>query len=156
MSENDSRSLDLLGVKPVAEAMSHVAKVTVEGASSFLSRICLPVAEEFGLLLQDKVRAWRAKNAVCVVFEAQARIDKYLHTHDCHAHPRLVGTVIEEGSWADDKILQEMWGGLLASSCSIDGCNDSNLIFVGLFNNLPGFRFAFYAILVKSPLRMLV
>jgi hypothetical protein len=48
----------------------------------------------------------------------------------------LVASVIEEGSWADDNTLQEMWGGLLASSCSQDGQDDSNLIFIGLLKQL--------------------
>jgi hypothetical protein len=136
MPDQNSNSLDILGVKPVADAVSHLSKATVDGASSFLSRICLPAAGEFGLLLQDKVRAWRAKNAVRVVAEAQARLAKYLPIQDCHAHPRLVANVIEEGSWADDATLQEMWGGLLASSCSPDGNDDSNLIFIGLLKQL--------------------
>lgn len=140
MIESNSKSLDILGVKPVADAVSHVTKATVDGASSFLSRICLPAAEELGLLLQDKVRAWRAKNAVCVVAEAQERFDKFIPKQNNHAHPRLVATVIEEGSWADDKTLQEMWGGLLASSCSADGRDDSNLIFVGLLKQLTGLQ----------------
>lgn len=136
MPEQTSNSLDILGVKPVADAVSHVSKATVDGASSFLSRICLPAAEEFGLLLQDKVRAWRANNAVRVVSEAQAMLAKHLPGQASLAHPRLVATVIEEGSWADDITLQEMWGGLLASSCSSDGHDDSNLIFIGLLKQL--------------------
>jgi hypothetical protein len=41
-----------------------------------LGRIYLPAAKEFGLLLQDKVREWRIKNAVAVVCEAEARHQK--------------------------------------------------------------------------------
>lgn len=136
MTEQNSSSLDILGVKPVADAVSHASKATVDGASTFLSRICLPAAEEFGLLLQDKVRAWRAANAIRVVTDAQAMLKKFEPMSDGHAHPRLVASVIEEGSWADDRTLQEMWGGLLASSCSQDGGNDSNLIFIGLLKQL--------------------
>lgn len=49
MSE-DNKSLDVLGVKPIADSVNTVTKGTVDGASAFLSRICLPAAEEFGLL----------------------------------------------------------------------------------------------------------
>jgi hypothetical protein len=136
MPENDSKSLDVLGIKPVGDAISHATKATVNGASAFLGRICLPAAEEFGLLLQDKVRAWRAKNALAVVWEAEAQYHKYLREHPAHAHPRLVSATLEHGSWADDKTLQEMWGGLLASSCSADGRDDSNLIFINLLSQL--------------------
>lgn len=140
MTEPKSRSLDLLGIKPVADAISHVTKATVDGASSFLGRICLPAAEEFGQLLQDKVRAWRAANAVRVVTEAERRLKQYLPDQQVHAHPRLVAAVIDHGSWTDDKTLQEMWGGLLASSCSTDGRDDSNLIFVNLLAQVTGLQ----------------
>ena len=138
MSDKESKSIDVLGMKPVADAVSHVTKAAVDGASAFLSRICLPAAEELGLLLQDKVRTWRAKNATAVVVEAQARYEKYQAGHDAHAHPRLVSFVVEHSSWTDDRTLQQMWGGLLASSCSADGSDESNLIFVNLLSQLTG------------------
>lgn len=115
MPEHESRSLDVLGIKPVADAFSHVTKATVDGASAFLSRICLPAAEEFVLLVQDVVRAWRAKNAVRVVAAAQAHAEKYFPNQEIHAYPRLVAEVLEHGSWSDDETLQQLWGGLLAS-----------------------------------------
>ena len=60
MSENQSQSLDVLGIKPVGEAITTAVKGTVDGAAAFLSRICLPAAEEFGLLLRDRVSHLRA------------------------------------------------------------------------------------------------
>jgi hypothetical protein len=140
MTDNESRSLDVLGIKPVADAISHATKASIDGASAFLGRICLPAAEEFGLLLQDKVRVWRAKNGVAIVAEAQERFDKYQTNPDAHAHPRLVAAVIDHGSWSDDKILQKMWGGLLASSCSGDGRDESNLIFINLLSQLTSLQ----------------
>jgi Abortive infection alpha len=136
MTENDSKSRDLLGIKPVGAAIFHVTKAAVDGASAFLGRICLPAAEEFGLLLQDKVRTWRARNAVAVLREAEARYQKYTGQLSRYAHPRLVADALQHGSWVDDKTLQEMWGGLLASSCSPDGKDDSNLIFINLLSQL--------------------
>lgn len=136
MTEHHSNGLDILGVKPVADAASYASKTAVDGASSFLSRICLPAAEEFGLLLQDKVRACRATNAIRVIATAQKQLQQLGEISETHAHPRIVASVIEEGSWADDNKLQEMWGGLLASSCSKDGQDDSNLIFISLLKQL--------------------
>lgn len=138
MPDNDSRSLDILGIKPIGDSVAHVTKATVDGASSFLAKICLPAAEEFGLLLQDKVRVWRAGNTLRVVEAAQARLQD--QNAPGHAHPRLVASIIEHGSWADDPNFQAIWGGLLASSCSPDGRDDSNLIFVNLLSNLTGIQ----------------
>ena len=136
MSNNESKSIDILGIKPVADAVSHVTKASVDGASAFLSRICLPAAEELGLFLQDKVRTWRAKNATATLAEAQALFEKNHIGHDVHAHPRLVASVVENSSWIDDRTLQQMWGGLLASSCSVSGNDETNLIFVNLLSQL--------------------
>ncbi len=44
--------------------------------------------------------------------------------------------IIEQGSWIEQDDLQEMWGGLLASSCTLDGEDDSNLTFVDLLARL--------------------
>lgn len=138
MPETKNHSLDILGIKPVGESLLHVTKATADGASSFLARICLPAAEEFGLLLQDKVRAWRANNALRVVETAQAKLGN--SAVPMHAHPRLVASIIDHGSWSDDPDFQSIWGGLLASSCTPDGKDDSNLIFVNLLSNLTGIQ----------------
>lgn len=135
MSSNDSKSLDILGVKPVADAVHVVTKGTVAGAAAFLGRICLPAAEEIGLLLRDKVRAWRATNAAAIASKAEVILEP---TSDVtvHAHPRLVGLILEEGSWIDVDEVQQMWAGLLVSSCTDDGQDDSNLMFADLLSRL--------------------
>jgi len=133
---DDSRSLDIFGVKPIAEAISKVTSAAVEGAQAFLSRICLPAAEEFGLLLRDRVRAWRAANIAAITQKAQERLEVEKAPEKVHAHPRLVFRIIAEGSWTDDQLLQDMWAGLLAASCSQSGQDDSDLIFVNLLSPL--------------------
>lgn len=85
---SESKSLDVLGAKPLAEAICHLLKGVVEGVGAFLSRICLPAAEEFGLLLQDKVRAWRSKNAVAVMAIAESRYERFQSGQLRHAPPR--------------------------------------------------------------------
>jgi hypothetical protein len=52
------------GLKPFGEATKILAQGTVDGASAFLSRICLPAAEEFGIVLKDQVRHWRNQNVI--------------------------------------------------------------------------------------------
>jgi len=138
MTDEKSSSLDILGVKPLADSISKTTTATLDAASAFLSRICLPAAEEFGLLLQDKVRVWRSNNALKVVSIAQRRLQNA--NDKLHAHPRLVSSVLEHGSWSDEKELQEMWGGLLASSCTKDAKDDSNVIFVHLLSHLTSLQ----------------
>jgi len=90
----------------------------VDGAGAFLGRICLPAAEEFGQLLRDRIKYWRAVNASKIAAMAEARLRALNAGKSVQAHPRLVGAIIEQGSWTDDEEVQQMWAGLLASSCT--------------------------------------
>lgn len=132
----ESRSLDVLGVKPVADSISKLTTAAVDGAAAFLSRICLPASEEFGLLLRDRVSSWRASNIASITQKAERKLNASDAPSNAHAHPRLVFKILEEGSWIEDDVVQEMWAGLLSSSCSESGVDDSNLIFVNLLSDL--------------------
>jgi hypothetical protein len=136
MTETTPNSLDILGVKPISDSIATVTKASADGASAFLSRICLPAAEELGLLFQDKVRSWRARNAISIALKAQNYVDKYYSDQKVFAHPRLVSIIMDNGSWTDDNTLQEMWAGLLSASCSTNGKDDSNLIFINLLSQI--------------------
>jgi hypothetical protein len=141
MTEPESRSLDILGVKPIADSVNRVTRAAVDGAAAFLSRICLPAAEELGLLFRDKVANWRATNAVAIVEGARERLERHGNTGpQLHAHPRIVGQIIDTGSWTDSDEVQDLWSGLLASSCSPDGKDESNLIFTNLLAQLTSLQ----------------
>ena len=135
MNETD-KSLDVLGIKPIAEAVNTVTQATTTGAGAFLSRICLPAAEEFGLLLRDKVSAWRAQNALAITARAEVLFEALPSADKRHAHPRIVGAIIDHGSWADEDAVRNMWAGLLASACTESGRSQENLIYVNLLAQL--------------------
>jgi hypothetical protein len=130
------KSGDVLGIAPFGEAINTLAKGTVEGAGAFLSRICLPAAEEIGLLLRDKVTAWRGMNATRILIDAERLLSDQPDATRLHAPPRLVGKILDNGSWTDDDEVQKLWSGLLATACTEDGTDESNLIFVNLLNQL--------------------
>ncbi len=75
MDEQENRSLDLLGIKPIADSIHTVTQAVVDGATEFLSRMCLPAAEEFGLLLRDRVSHWRAVNAAKIATKAELLVN---------------------------------------------------------------------------------
>ena len=58
---SDDKALDLLGIKGLSDSVKATTQGLLDGAAAFLSRVCLPAAEEFGLVLRDRVSAWRAK-----------------------------------------------------------------------------------------------
>lgn len=130
----DKMGGDWLGIRPYGETVKVVTEAAVSGANAFLSRICLPAAEEFGLLLKDKVSSWRCANALKIVQKSEHKLSAA--TSGLHAHPRIVTAVIEHGSWAQEDPIQDMWAGLLASACTSDGGDDGNLIFVNILSQL--------------------
>jgi len=136
MTDKEPHSLDILGIKPVGDAINTAVEATVKGAEAFLSRICLPAAEEFGLLLRDRVSHWRANHAARIAEKAEKLLTEKGAAENVRAHPRLVTSIIEQGSWADKDEVQAMWAGLLASSCTEDGADDSNLMFVNLLSQM--------------------
>jgi len=136
MSNEESKSGDLLGVKPIADSINTVTQGSVDGASAFLSRICLPAAEEFGLLLRDKVSAWRANNAIKIAQKSEKLLENRSPKDNLHAHPRIIYSALEQGSWAEDDFVQGMWAGLLATACTKNGDDQSNLIFLNILSQL--------------------
>jgi abortive infection alpha-like protein len=126
---------DLLGIAAVGRAIESVADSGLRGAEALLARVCLPAAEEFGLLLRDKVSEWRRRNALATVARAQPMLESAA-AEGRHAPPRLILESLAHASWSDSQDVQQMWAGLLASSCSQDGRDDSNWIFVNLLGQL--------------------
>ena len=133
---NDDISIDILGVKPIAKCVEHASKETIDGGKNFLSKICMPAAEEFGLLLQDKVKFWRASNAQKTLIKAEEKLSAQGSYENKKAHPLIAWRIIESSSWAQHDELQEIWAGLLASTCTENGEDDSNLIFINLISQL--------------------
>jgi hypothetical protein len=56
MADENKSGFDLLGIQGISDSVRIATERTFDGAAAFLSRVCLPVAEEFGLLLRDRIR----------------------------------------------------------------------------------------------------
>lgn len=136
MSDKEDKKGDLFGLAAYGEVLNTFAKAGVDGVGAFLSRICLPAAEEFGLLLRDKISAWRAKNAINIAQKAEKNLIEFDKDGKLHAHPRLIMKIFLEGSWSDKDEVQEMWAGLLASSCTEDGKDESNILFINILSQI--------------------
>ncbi len=134
--EVSSKSVDLLGVKGLADSALVVTKGAVDGIGALLSKICLPAAEELGLFFRDKVHAWRSVNATAIASATQAILDQNDESRLAHAHPKIVGKIFELGSWEDDSTVQTYWAGLLASACTETGNDQRNLVFIQILSQL--------------------
>lgn len=113
--------------------------VLAQGAVDFFERICGPAAEELGLALKDKVSAWRRNNALQIASLAEEIINRNAGEIEVHALPRIACEILDESSWNEDRDVQKLWAGLLASSCSQDP-NESNLIFIRILSQLTSLQ----------------
>lgn len=136
----DDKSLDILGAKPVAKAIEHASAKTVDGISSFFSAICMPAAEEFGLMLRDRVASYRQKNLASIAEKTTSAIERTraVPTGDCN--PRLIHEVIEHGSWVDDGCIQQMWAGLIAVASNTPSAADDSLVYTETLRRLTPFQ----------------
>lgn len=121
--------------KLIAESAKNMTDIAKD-ASQFLKIISFPAAEEFGYLLRDKIQFWRINNTAKIVNESNNILKSNGSIDHLTAPPRIVFKIMEEGSLIDNEKVQEMWAGLLASSCTVGGKDESNLIYVDLLSKL--------------------
>jgi hypothetical protein len=133
---NEQKALDILGIKPIGDAINTTVTKTFEGVEGFLKLVCAPALEEVGLLLKDHVRHWRLNNVLRILSKAEGKLEFNVEKLQIKAHPRVALSIIENGSLIDDDEVQELWAGLFVSSCTEDGQDDENLIFVDLLKQL--------------------
>lgn len=134
--ENDNKSLDILGIKPISNALDTTVTKTFAGIEAFLKSVCEPALEEVGLMLRDKFRYWRLNNILKMLEKAEGKLHFDGTDLKIHAHPRVALAIIENSSLNDNNEIQELWAGLFASSCTLTGQDDENLIFVDLLKQL--------------------
>lgn len=134
MSEN--KSLDILGIKPIGDALNTAVTKSFDGAETFLKLVCVPAFEEFGLMFRDKVRHWRLTNVLRMLEKAQGKLEFVDDKLQIKAHPRVALSIIENSSLIDNEEIQELWAGLFAASCKEDGQDDENLIFANILKLL--------------------
>jgi hypothetical protein len=109
--------------------------VRLNGAIRFLSRICPDAADEVSPSL-IRLSSTKVENAVEIALHAESLLSSDSSAVTMRADARLVGRIVEDGSGAHEKWLQHHWGGLLASSCTQDGTDHSNLPLIELLSKL--------------------
>lgn len=133
---DNNKVKDVLGVGPIAEATKYAAEKSIDGVSAFLKTVFEPGLQELGFMMKDKLRAWRLKNVLQVIEKSKGMLgfDGVDLQIQANAHVGL--SIIEECSKIDDEELQTLWAGLFASSCTKEGKDDSNIIFVDILKRL--------------------
>ena len=87
----------------------------VDKAADLLHRLAGPMFDEFGAILADKARVYRAKNLVSTVQKTE-RILREAGLPANAVPTRLLLPIMEASSVENAETLQEMWAGLLATA----------------------------------------
>lgn len=113
-----------------------VRELRMARALAFMRRICPPADERVTELLHKTLSNVRAANTVEIALKAE-RLLAQEPDADCRsAHPDLMLRTLEHGSWVDVEWLQELWAGLLATSCTLEGQDESNREYINLLSKL--------------------
>jgi PilZ domain len=98
----------------------------------FLCRICQSGAEEAILLLGGQLDSDHIDTVVKIALAAENQLASEPDSNRMRAHPKLVASILREGSWSLDEVVMQLWTGLLVSSCTVDPPDDSNQLLVNL------------------------
>lgn len=123
---------DIFGIKGITNSIEHMSK----SATAFLGRICNPAAEELGEMFRDEVKHWRSIRMIQLASKTEAMVQHRQDSAELKVSPRIAHKIFEEGSWTDDELIQDMWAGLLASSCTPTGQDESGLMFIRILEVL--------------------
>lgn len=108
-------------------------------AVAFMSRICPGGAEELGRLVHERLSNHKVENVIELALKADSLLQFEPARDMLRADTRLVVRILEDGSCTDEDWLQNFWGGILATSCTVDGRDRSSMAFVELFSQLTTF-----------------
>ena len=106
------------------------------GALAFLSRLCPGSADEVKRLLREGLSNYRVASAIEIALKAERLLAFSQNADKMKAPANLIFRVLEDGSWDSTETTQQLWSGLLATSCTLSGRDDSNLAFISLLSQL--------------------
>lgn len=89
----------------------------MEAAKKLLEKLVGPVAEEVGLLLQDKVRSYRLRNQLIVLGKTQDMLNK-AGIEPKSVPLRVLVPLLEGAALEDDDNLSTKWAALLANAAT--------------------------------------
>jgi hypothetical protein len=105
-------------------------------ATAFLLRACPRAGNEVAKLLHEGLESPRDASAVQIVLQAERLLASWPNGHKLIAPPTLLVRILQEGSWAEDDWTRLLWAKLLAASCTPQGQDESNAVFVEVLNKL--------------------
>jgi hypothetical protein len=115
------------------------AMVRMAEGLGFLSRVCPLGADEVGDLIRGRLSNHKLANASGIAVKAKKLFESGPANGQRRIKAPLLVRILEDGSCTDEDWLHHFWGGLLATSCTANRNDESNLAFIELFSQLTTF-----------------
>jgi len=103
---------------------------------AFLCRISPTATQELKLLFREGLSNLRTTNIIAITNRAEIMLAAEGGSERLHAPENVVLTIVKNGSWAEDPATQQLWAGLLATSCTLLGDDQSNLPYLDLVSEM--------------------
>lgn len=113
-----------------------VGQFRTADAIAFLSHLSSSAETAVRLLIRGGLSNRRVANAVDLALIAKNKLSICEDRAELRAHEHVVLRITEDGSWADEDAIQQLWAGLLASSCMREPADESSLFLIDLFSQL--------------------
>ena len=110
----------------------------------FLCRLCPSGAEEAIVLLDGGLDRERTSMLFKIAHAAETQLAADPDAARLRAHPKVVASILRNGSWAPSELAMQLWVGLFLSSCSVEEPNDSNVVLTEILIHLTPYQVAIY------------
>src|ERR1035441_5865146 len=116
--------------RPETEEVSFLFRVV--RTILFVCRLCPSITPDDIQALGKELDEARTRSAIEIALKAEMLLAHLPDADDMHAHPQIVASILRNGSWSGDDSMRQLWAGLLVSSCTVEGTDESNRDFVEL------------------------
>ena len=111
-----------------------IKEIRMARAIGCLRRICTPALDHARMMLHKEFSNVRVANAIKIILKTETLLAQEYGGDQLVAHPETVVRILELGSWVDTDWIEDLWAGLLATSCTVDGQDCSNRPFVEMLS----------------------
>jgi uncharacterized protein YjeT (DUF2065 family) len=122
--------VDNVDAQPESEHVTFIIRLV--RTILFLCRLCPTGSQDMIQSLAKGLDESRTESAIRIALSAEELLARDSDGDMKSAHPEIVASILRDGSWTSDELLPQLWTGLLASSCTVDGMDQSNRPFIEL------------------------
>jgi hypothetical protein len=153
----ESRRWDALLECLISQTMpgDMLSLVRMVEAFAFLGRICSDGAEEIGEWVRTRASSHKVLNAVSIALKAENLLGLGAAIDSMRVNPLVVVRILEVGSGSDEEWLHRFWAGLLITSASADGGEETSLKFVELFSQLTSIPIRIFTVVCTKATKVI-